>query len=133
MTTGYIKELEYIEKPQTNQQENIREVSKISQDKLPPMSEQSGFTFHHNLYLKEKVALEDAVISDKTWDRLQDLKQDYNDIVMASHFVMDSVLSITTRGTPLSAVTMMWSLSFLRFSGAKCSALVMFVCNGLLV
>ena len=28
---------------------------------------------------------------------------------------------------------MMWSLSFLRFSSAKCSALVMFVCIGLLV
>ena len=51
----------------------------------------------------------------------------------ASHFVMYSVLSITTRATPLSAVTIMQSLSFLRFSSAKCSALVMFVCIGLLV
>ena len=39
-----------------------------------------------------------------------------------------SVLSITTRATSLSAVTMMQSLSFLRFSSAKCFALVMFVC-----
>ena len=51
----------------------------------------------------------------------------------ASHFVMYSVLSITTRATPLSAVTMMCSLSLLRFSSAKCSDLVMFVCIGLLV
>ena len=47
--------------------------------------------------------------------------------------MMYSVLSITTRATPLSAVTMMRSLSFLRFSSAKCSDLVMFVCIGLLV
>ena len=47
--------------------------------------------------------------------------------------MMYSVLSITTMITPLSAVTMMWSLSFLRFSTAKCSDLVMFVCIGLLV
>ena len=47
--------------------------------------------------------------------------------------MMHSLLSITTRVTPLSAVTMILSLSFLRFSTAKCSALVMFVCIGLLV
>ena len=41
-----------------------------------------------------------------------------------------SVLSITTRATPLSVVTMIQSLSFLIFSSAKCSALVMFVCIG---
>ena len=46
--------------------------------------------------------------------------------------MMYSVLSITTKTTPLSAVTMMCSLSFLRFSSAKCSALVIFVCIGLL-
>ena len=39
----------------------------------------------------------------------------------ASHFVMYSVLSITTRATTLSAITIMSSLSFLRFSSAKCS------------
>ena len=47
--------------------------------------------------------------------------------------MMYSVLSITTWATPLSTVTMMWSLSFLRFSSDKCSNLVMFVCIGLLV
>ena len=47
--------------------------------------------------------------------------------------MMYSVLSITTKATPLSAVTMMRSLSFLSFSSAKCSALVMFVCIDLLV
>ena len=44
-----------------------------------------------------------------------------------------SVLYITTRATPLSAVTMIWSLSVLRFSSAKCSDLVIYVCIGLLV
>ena len=47
--------------------------------------------------------------------------------------MMYSVLSIVTRATPLSVVTMMQSLSLLRFSSAKCSDLVMFVCIGLLV
>ena len=47
--------------------------------------------------------------------------------------MMYSVLSITSRATPLSAVAMMQSLSFVGFSSAKCSALVMFVCIGLLV
>ena len=47
--------------------------------------------------------------------------------------MMYSVLSITARATPLSAVTMMWSLSFLRLASAKCSDLEMFVCIGLLV
>ena len=47
--------------------------------------------------------------------------------------MMYSVLYITTRATPLSAVTVMQSLSFLRFSSGKCSDLVMFVCIGLLV
>ena len=45
------------------------------------MPEKSAFTFHHTFYPKPKVVLEDAPISDKTWDRLQKLKQDYNDIV----------------------------------------------------
>ena len=44
--------------------------------------------------------------------------------------MMYSVLSITIRATPLSAVTRMWSLSLLRFSSAECSDLVMFVCIG---
>ena len=47
--------------------------------------------------------------------------------------MMYSVLSITTRATPLSSATMIQSLSFLRFPSAKCSDLVMFVCIGLLV
>ena len=47
--------------------------------------------------------------------------------------MMYSVLSITTRVTPLSAVIMIESSSFLRFSSAKCSDLVMFICIGLLV
>ena len=66
MTIGYTKESEYIEKSQTDQQENIRKVSEISQDKLPPMPEKSAFAFHHNFYPKPKVVLEDATISDET-------------------------------------------------------------------
>ena len=45
------------------------------------MSEKSAFTFHHNFYPKPKVVLEGATISDKTQGRLQELEQDYNDIV----------------------------------------------------
>ena len=37
MTIGYLKVSNYIKKSQINQQENIREVSEISQDKLPPI------------------------------------------------------------------------------------------------
>ena len=37
--------------------------------------------FHHNFYLKPKVKLEDAIISDETKNRLQALKKNYNDIV----------------------------------------------------
>ena len=81
MTIGYIKESVYIEKPQTAQLENNREVSKISQDGLPPMPEKSTFTFHHSFYCNPKIVLEDATISDETQDRLQVLKQDCNDIV----------------------------------------------------
>ena len=47
--------------------------------------------------------------------------------------MMYSVLSNTNRVTPFSAVTMMQSLPFLRFSSVKCSALVIFICMGLLV
>ena len=47
--------------------------------------------------------------------------------------MMYSVLSITTRATLLSAVTVMWSFSFLKFSSGRYSALVMFLCIGSLV
>ena len=47
--------------------------------------------------------------------------------------MMYSVLSITTMAISLSAVTRMQSLSFLRFSSAKCSDFMMFLCIGLLV
>ena len=45
------------------------------------MSENSAFTFHHNFYSKPQVKLEDAIISDETKEKLQILKQNYNDIV----------------------------------------------------
>ena len=47
--------------------------------------------------------------------------------------MMYSFMSITTRAKHLSAMTIMKSLSFLRFSSTRCSALVMFVYTGLLV
>ena len=43
------------------------------------MPEKSAFTFHHNVYPKPKVKLEDAIISDETKEKV--LKQNYNDIV----------------------------------------------------
>ena len=91
MIIGYIKGSEYIENTQTDQQKDIREISKISQDKLPPMSEKSTFTFYHNFFPKPKMDLEDAKISDETQNRLQALKQDYNDIV--SQHSSDTVLT----------------------------------------
>ena len=81
MTIGYVKESNYIKKSQIDQQENFREVSKISQDKLPPIPEKSAFMFHHNFYPKPKIDLKDAKISDETQHKLQILKQDYDDIV----------------------------------------------------
>ena len=66
---------------QADQQENIREIAEISQDKLQPMPEKSASTFHHNSYPKPKVVLEHTTISDETKNKLQVLKQDYNDIV----------------------------------------------------
>ena len=80
MTIGYTKVSEYIEKLKTDQEKNIREFSEISQDKLSHMPEKSAITFHHNFYQKWKIDLEDATISDETQNRLQVLKQNYNDI-----------------------------------------------------
>ena len=53
------KESEYIEKSQTDQLENIREVFKISQDELPPMPEKPAFMFHYTFYPKPRIDLED--------------------------------------------------------------------------
>ena len=62
MTTGYIKASNSTKNSQIDQQDKIREVSKMCQDKLPPMPEKSAFTFHHNFYQKFKIALKDAKI-----------------------------------------------------------------------
>ena len=43
------------------------------------MPEKSAFTFDHNFYPKPKVKLEDIIISDETKEKLQVLKQNYND------------------------------------------------------
>ena len=81
ITIGYVKETECIKKSQIYQQENVREVSKISQDKLPPMPEKSVSTLHHNFCPKPRIELKETKISEETQNRLQVLKQDDNDIV----------------------------------------------------
>ena len=53
-----MKELKYIEKSQTDQQECIRELSKISEDKLQSMPENQHLTFHQDFYLKQKVVFD---------------------------------------------------------------------------
>ena len=45
------------------------------------MPEKSAFTFNHNFYPKPKVKLEDAITSDETKSKLQELKRNYNGIV----------------------------------------------------
>ena len=45
------------------------------------MPEKSAFAFHQNFYTEPKVVLEDATILYKTWDKSQELKQDWNDTV----------------------------------------------------
>ena len=80
-TIGYVKESNYIEKSQMDQQENTGEVNEKSHNKLPPMPEKSAFTFHHNFWPKPKIDLEDDKISEETWLKLQILKHDHDDIV----------------------------------------------------
>ena len=70
-----------MEKSAIDKQENIGEVNEISHEKLPPMSENSTFMFHHNFCPKPKTDLENAKISEETQHKLQILKQDYDDIV----------------------------------------------------
>ena len=60
-TISHIKESNYIEKSLVDQQEDIREVSEISHDKLPLMPEKYAFMYH-NFYPKPKLDLEDAKI-----------------------------------------------------------------------
>ena len=45
------------------------------------MHEKSAFMFHHTFYLKPKIDLEDAKISQEAQQKLQASKQDYDDIV----------------------------------------------------
>ena len=77
---GYPKESDYAEKSQ-NKQENVEKIAKITQDKLLPCLKKSAFTFHQNFYPEPKVKLEDVVISDEAKEKLQVLKQNYNNIV----------------------------------------------------
>ena len=44
------------------------------------MPEKSTFTFHHNFYPKSKIDFKGTKISEETLNRLQVLKQHYNDI-----------------------------------------------------
>ena len=45
------------------------------------MYEKSAFTFNHNFYPKSKVVVEDATLSNAAKNKLEVLKQNYNDIV----------------------------------------------------
>ena len=45
------------------------------------MPEKSAFMFHHNFYLKPKVDLEDADITQEIRQNVLDLQQKYDDII----------------------------------------------------
>ena len=62
------------QKCQTDQQESILEVSKISQDKLPLMPEESAHTFHHIIYSKPKIDIKEAKILEETWHNITNIE-----------------------------------------------------------
>ena len=45
------------------------------------MPNNSAFMFHHTFYSKPEIVLEDATISEETQQKLETLKQDYDDII----------------------------------------------------
>ena len=47
----------------TTSLDTVREVTKLSYEKLPPMPEKSAFMFYHNVYPKPKIDLKDTEIS----------------------------------------------------------------------
>ena len=44
-TFSYMKELDHVEKSQSEQQENIKKIAEIIQEQVPPMPEKSAFFF----------------------------------------------------------------------------------------
>ena len=49
-TIGYVREVDYIENPISEHQNDIVKVTEFSLEKLPPMPENSTFMFHHIFY-----------------------------------------------------------------------------------
>ena len=63
-----MREADYREKPISENQKNIAEVTEISHEKLPPMPEKSAFIFHHTFY--PKLRKRDVEISKETQQKL---------------------------------------------------------------
>ena len=76
-----MREANYIEKPIIEWQYDTAEVAEISHEKLLPMPEKYTFMFHNYFYLKPKIYLEDAKISQETQNKLFTLKQEHDDVV----------------------------------------------------
>ena len=53
----------------------------ILHGKLPPMSENSAFMFHHNFYPKPKVDLEYTDLTQETRQKLLDVQQKCDNII----------------------------------------------------
>ena len=61
--------------------DTVREMTKISKEKLTPMPEKSAFMFHQDFDPKPKIDLKDAATSKKTRQKLLTLQQNYDNIV----------------------------------------------------
>ena len=61
--------------------DDTAEVTEISHETLPPMPKKSALLFHHTFHPNPKMDLEDAKISQEMQEKLQTLKQDYDNIV----------------------------------------------------
>ena len=96
MTTGYVKELEYVEKAPPEQFKNSGKVTetqpfRTSTDTVGEVMEihwwitlntrKVSLQFLHNFYPKPKVDLKDNDISQETRQKLLTLQQNYDDIV----------------------------------------------------
>ena len=78
--TGYMKESDYVEKSQKWTRKYWGNCLNNTQT-ITPHAWKISIYFSWQLYSKPKVKLEDAIISDETKEKLQVLKQNYNDIV----------------------------------------------------
>ena len=73
--------MDYIGKLIIHYQNGPAEVTQISHEKVPPMPEKPTCMFHNSFYPKTKIYLEDTEISKEIQQKLQTLKQDYENIV----------------------------------------------------